>query len=183
MALILIQWLYIGSNFYSPAAFCTKATLLLLIARVFSVKPLVSKWIRIFIVILLLAYLPIEGLKIFICTPISAYWETYETSGLTGSNARCFEQSVLFMCDILIAIITDSIILILPIPLVWSMETSWRRKIKIIVLLGAGGAATATTMMRAYFNVHLMKSSSMSLLSPGRTYGAERKLEVSSQFY
>lgn len=147
---------------YSPGAFCTKVTLLLLMARVFSVNTFVSRCIRIFITVLLLAYLPIQGLKTFICRPISAYWEVVETSGVTGSNSECFDQSVLFMCDILIAIITDFIILILPIPLVWSMDTSWRQKIKYIILLGAGGCATATTMMRAYFNVQLMHSSGTS---------------------
>lgn len=155
------QWLYVASVLYSPGAFCTKVTLLLLMARVFSVNTFISRCIRIFIAILVLAYLPIQGLKTFICQPISAYWDVVEASGVgvTGSNAKCFDQSVLFMCDILIAIVTDFIILILPIPLVWSMGTSWRQKIKYIILLGAGGGATATTMMRAYFNVELMDSS------------------------
>lgn len=143
---------------YSPAAFFTKVTLLLLMARVFSVNKLVSRCIHIFIAILVLAYIPIEGLKIFICRPLSAFWDIVETSGVTGSNGKCFDQSVLFMCDIIIAIITDFLILIVPIPLVWSMDTTRRQKIKYIILLGAGGGATAMTMMRAYYNVKLMDS-------------------------
>lgn len=160
MALTFKQWMYIGSTIYSPAAFFTKVTLLLLIARVFSTNPRVSRWIHIFIVILILAYLPVELLKIFLCQPVSAYWEMRYEAGADGDDPTCFDPSALFMCDISIAIVTDFIILVLPIPLVWSMETNWRQKLKIAFLLGAGGVATAVTMMRAHFNVQLMETSS-----------------------
>lgn len=144
---------------YSPAAFFTKVTLLLLMARIFSVNKFLSRCIHIFIAILAMAYLPIEGLKVFICRPVWVYWQLANMDA-SAPGGKCFDQPVLFMCDILIAIITDFIILILPVYLVWSMDTSWQQKIKYIILLGAGGGATATTMMRAYYNVRLMNSES-----------------------
>lgn len=134
-----------NSCFYSPAAFCTKATLLLLIARVFAVRPLISKAIHIFILAVLLAYIPIVFLKIFTCRPVSAYWEMPQMAGVSGNNPYCLDQARFFMGDIVIAVITDFLILILPIPLAWIMEAPRRQKIKIMILLGAGGAATATS--------------------------------------
>lgn len=143
---MVLKGLYINSCFYSPAAFCTKVTLLLLIARVFSVQPIICQGIRIFIVTLLLAYIPIIFLKIFTCNPVSAYWEMAQTAGVTGNNPHCLDQTKFFMGDIIIAVVTDFLILILPIPLAWRMEAPRLQKIKIVLLLGAGGAATATCM-------------------------------------
>ncbi|KAG6364933.1 hypothetical protein INS49_006537 [Diaporthe citri] len=157
-----VMWLYISSCVYSPAAFCTKATLLLLIARVFSVKPMISRGVKVFICTLALAYLPVQGLKTFICTPIEAFWEPTYMDVETGENPYCLDQFRLFMCDISIAIVTDLIILILPIPLVWEMRAPRRQKVKMIILLGAGGAATAATVVRAYLNTRFMYSRNVS---------------------
>lgn len=160
-----LQFTYISTTLYTPAAFCTKVTLLLLIARVFSVQPIVSKLIHIFIILILLAYLPIAFLKIFICRPISAYWDNFEMTdvgAVTGGNSSCRGQASLFMGDILISIITDVLILILPVIMAWRMEATWRQKLKITILLGAGGAATVTTVVRAYLNVQFMHTTSKS---------------------
>lgn len=134
----------------------------MLIARVFSVKPMFSRGVKIFICTLALAYLPVQGLKAFICTPVAAFWEPTYTNDATGKNPYCLNQAQLFMCDISIAITTDLIILILPIPLVWEMRAPQRQKVKMIILLGAGGAATASTIVRAYLNVQYMHSKSRS---------------------
>lgn len=144
-----IKWLYISSVIYIPAAYATKATLLLLIARVFSVKEWISKAIRNFIIALGIAYLPVQIVKMVICRPISAYWEYTAQVGVTGSNPYCVNQTYLFLTDISLAVITDFIILIVPIPLAMSMRALglWQ-KCKIIVLLSAGGVATATTVFR-----------------------------------
>ncbi|KAJ4391530.1 hypothetical protein N0V93_005148 [Gnomoniopsis smithogilvyi] len=161
----LLKFMYISTTLYTPAAFCTKVTLLLLISRVFSVHRIVSKLIHLFIVLILLAYLPIAFLKIFICRPITAYWDNFETTdggAVTGGNSNCRGQATLFMGDISISIITDVLILILPIVMSWRMEATWRQKLKIMVLLGAGGAATVTTVVRAYFNVQFMHTTNAS---------------------
>lgn len=106
------------------------------------------------------AYLPVQGLKTFLCSPIEAFWDPTYADAATGKNPYCLDQAQLFMCDISIAIVTDLIILILPIPLVWSMRAPPRQKVKMIILLGAGGGATASTVVRAYYNVGFMSSTS-----------------------
>lgn len=160
-----MQFLYISTCFYTPAAFCTKVTLLLLIARVFSVHPVVGMGIRIFIVLIFLAYVPLFFMKMFICKPISAYWEAYDTysDGMgPGQNSDCGGQSELFQGDIMISVVTDVLILILPIPMAWRMEAPRWQKIKIACLLGAGGAATVTTVVRSWLNVGFMHTRSRS---------------------
>lgn len=135
------QWLYAGSIVYCPAAYFTKVTLLLLIARIFAIRERFAKGIHIFIWALLIAYIPIQVTKTVICTPIRAYWDD-------SVDGNCLNQRKVFIVDISVAIITDFVILILPIPSTWWMHVPIRKKIKIVALLGAGGIATAATLCR-----------------------------------
>lgn len=95
------------------------------------------------------AYLPVQIVKMAICRPISAYWEYTARAGVTASNPYCVNQTYLFLTDISLAVVTDFIILVVPIPLALSMRAlSLWQKCKIIVLLSAGGVATGTTVFR-----------------------------------
>ncbi|KAH7400408.1 hypothetical protein BKA64DRAFT_481412 [Cadophora sp. MPI-SDFR-AT-0126] len=136
-----LQWLYIASTIYCPAAFFTKVSLLLLIARVFTVRRGVSTAIYIFIGTLFVAYTAIEVLKIIICIPIQAFWEP-------SVHGKCSNQPTLFVADTSIAILTDIVILLSPIPLAWSMRLPLKKKTKIVSIMGIGGVAVGITIWR-----------------------------------
>ncbi|KXJ93534.1 hypothetical protein Micbo1qcDRAFT_161544 [Microdochium bolleyi] len=147
----IMKWLYASSIVYIPAAYVTKVTLLLLVARVFAVMERVVKGIHIFIIALFFAYLPIQIVKIIACNPIPSYWDP----DITG---HCLDQRKMFVSDLCLAIITDVTILVLPIPLTWSLSFPWKKKLKIALLLGAGGAATAVTTYRLYLVIMFLGS-------------------------
>jgi hypothetical protein len=126
---------------YCPTAFFTKVTLLLLIARVFTVKTGVTYAIYAFILVLALAYIPIEITKIDICNPIQSYWNP-------TVDGKCLDQRKIFLADLGVAITTDFVILVVPIPLTWKMRTGWQKKLKIVGMLGAGGSALGVTIYR-----------------------------------
>lgn len=90
---------------------------------------------------LLVTYIPLFAVKIALCSPIPAYWDP-------AVPGECLNLRKIFIIDVAFAIATDSIISIIPIPLVWNLRMSWRRKIKIVLMLGAGGVATAVTIYR-----------------------------------
>ncbi|KAM5378199.1 hypothetical protein ACJA88_005933 [Fusarium oxysporum] len=103
------QWFYASTVVYIPAAFFTKATILLLMARVFAVEPRVAKGIKILIWALLVAYIPIQILRIVNCYPIRTYWDP------DVRNARCLNQRKIFFSDLSLSIVTDLVILALEI--------------------------------------------------------------------
>ncbi|CAI6097183.1 unnamed protein product [Clonostachys chloroleuca] len=144
-----LQWLYIASTIYCPAAFFTKVSLLLLIARVFTVRRGISTAIYIFIGTLFIAYIIIEVLKIIICIPIQAFWNR-------SVNGKCFNQPILFVADTSIAILTDIVVLLAPIPLTWSMRLPFKKKIKIISIMGIGGIAVGITIWRVVLVVEYL---------------------------
>ncbi|KZL77962.1 integral membrane protein [Colletotrichum tofieldiae] len=148
----VMRWLYASSIIYIPAAYFTKVTLLLLEARVFAVHERTSRGIRIFIITLFICYVPLQTLKTVICLPISSFWDP------RTPNPKCLNQRKIFIADLSLAIITDFIILVLPIPLLWGLRMPLRKKLKILTLLGAGGIATAVTVYRMYLVVQFLTS-------------------------
>lgn len=109
----------------------------------------VARGIYVFMALLFVAYFPIQMVKILVCNPIRAYWDT-------SVHGTCRNQTQLFYADISLAMITDLFILILPIPLTWNLEAPRSMKIKVMLLLGAGGVATAVTTYRQVLAVHFM---------------------------
>ncbi|KAK0118650.1 hypothetical protein ONS95_007532 [Cadophora gregata] len=128
---------------YGPAAWATKTTLLLIFIRVFTPFRKTTRFIYVFIVLMLMYYLPVMIIKIRICNPISVLW----TPGLP---AVCLDRVKLFYCDTVMSALTDVVILVLPIPLVWSLKMPLNRKIQIAALLGAGGLATGASIVRLF---------------------------------
>ncbi|KAK1998023.1 hypothetical protein LX36DRAFT_719632 [Colletotrichum falcatum] len=145
---VMIQkWTYVSNLLYSPAAFCTKMALILLTVRVFSVGTGVARALYGTMVFFLLCCITAEFLKTFVCNPVQAYWDP------TISNFRCINQTILFICDTSISIISDLIILGVPTVLVWKLRMSTAKKLKIILHLGTGGLGVAVTVYRMFLVV------------------------------
>lgn len=122
-----------------------------MIARVFAVKTGVARGLHIFIVALFIAYLPIQILKTIICSPISAYWDI-------KMHGHCMNQRKTFISDVSLAVLSDFIILVVPIPLVWRLRMTLARKLKIMALLCAGGIAIGLTAFRMYKLIQFLDS-------------------------
>ncbi|KAK2015793.1 integral membrane protein [Colletotrichum eremochloae] len=148
----VMRWLYASSLIYNPAAYFTKVTLLLFEARVFEIHERTSRGIRIFIVALFIGYIPLQTMKTVICLPISSFWD------LSITKPKCLNQRKLFFADLSLAILSDVVILVLPIPLLWGLHMPLWKKVKILTLLGAGSIATAVTVYRMYLVVQFLDS-------------------------
>ncbi|KAJ0163012.1 hypothetical protein CTA2_3645 [Colletotrichum tanaceti] len=147
----VLKWLYASSIVYIPAAYFTKVTLLLLIAHVFAVNERVARGIRVFIWVLLFAYTPVQTIKTTICVPVEDYW-------LPSASPRCISQRKVFIVDTSIAVFVDLVILLLPVFMTWSLGMSPTKKLKIVLMLGAGGAATAATVFRLVTAIRFVDS-------------------------
>ncbi|GJD04055.1 Integral membrane protein [Colletotrichum higginsianum IMI 349063] len=147
----VLKWLYASSIVYIPAAYFTKVTLLLLIAHVFAVNERIAKSIHVFIWVLLFMYTPVQTIKTTICVPIEDYW-------LPSVSPRCINQRKVFIVDTSIAVFVDLVILVLPIFMTWSLTMSPKKKFKIMLMLGAGGGATAATVFRLVTAIRFVDS-------------------------
>ncbi|TLD07720.1 hypothetical protein PgNI_11022 [Pyricularia grisea] len=131
---------YAATIFYMPMAFSVKIALLALTKRVYAPHKKTVLGIKIFELLLFLYYGSGLIIKIRTCWPIEAYW--------LGEKDKCLNQDIIILCDSILSVISDLAILILPIPLTWSLELSNRKKIRIMGILCAGGTATAFSIYR-----------------------------------
>lgn len=128
---------------YGPTAFLTKLSILWITLRVFKPYKKVVYFINAFLGIMLAYYIPAVIVKIRICKPISLFWD--DTSAPNGS---CLDQSAIIMADAVVSVVSDTIVLLLPLPLTLSLQMDWRRKLRVMLLLCAGGLAVASSIVR-----------------------------------
>jgi len=90
---------------------------------------------------MLVFYIIVTFLKVGLCKPISLFWDP-------NIKGTCLNEHVIFIADTVMSVVSDLAILALPVPLLWSLQMPLKKKLRIAVLLGAGGVATATSIVR-----------------------------------
>ncbi|KAF2867495.1 hypothetical protein BDV95DRAFT_445818, partial [Massariosphaeria phaeospora] len=136
------QTSYAATIFYAPMALFVKLSLLTIIARVFSPYRKTVYGIYTLAVLLLCYYISQLVVKVRICWPISAYWE--------GDASKCLDQAAIIMADSITSLISDLVILVLPLPLTWSLQLPKKKKIRVAGMLCVGGLATAFSAWRLH---------------------------------
>lgn len=84
-------------------------------------------------------------IKTFVCVPVESFWDP------EVEPIRCLNQPKAFISDLSLAILTDVIILVIPILLTWRITSMPpAKKLKIAAMLSAGGVALGATCWRMY---------------------------------
>lgn len=117
-----------------------KYALLSILIRIFSPYRGRIMFIYVLLGCLTIYYIIAEIVKIRMCDPVPAYW--------TGEPANCLDQRAALIADSVISVVTDIMILVLPLPLTWSLQMSRSKKLRVIGMLSAGGLATAFSVYR-----------------------------------
>lgn len=132
---------YATTIIYVPMVFTVKLALLAVMLRIFAPDKTKVLVIWISLGLILTYYVIALFLKVFFCHPISTYW--------TGSSSgSCMDQQKVIIADSAISIVSDLWILVLPVPMLWSLHMPRVKKLRVIGMLGAGGLATAFSIWR-----------------------------------
>lgn len=126
---------------YGPTAFLTKVSLLWIMTRVFKPYRKAVIFIYFFMVVMLAYYIPAVIVKIRICSPIRKFWKP-ETDG------SCLNEAAIIMADVVISVVSDLIILTLPMPLTMKLQMPFKKKMRVMAILGAGGLACVSSIVR-----------------------------------
>ena len=118
---------------YGPAAACTKSTILLLYLRVFEPR----RWsrldftVRALILIICSFYFALSIAKICQCIPRTRIWDK-------TVPGKCVDLSILLDASGLFNIISDVLILLVPLKGIWSLQMVKKRKIGIYMIFTVG---------------------------------------------
>ncbi|KAJ5168355.1 uncharacterized protein N7482_003949 [Penicillium canariense] len=138
------KFCYIATILYCPMALFVKIALLSILTRIFA--PYRGKvWFIYILLGCLCTYYTIALIvKIRMCDPIPLYW----LGELPNGGGSCLDQAAALIADSVISVVSDLIILVLPLPLTWSLQMERSRKLRVIGILGAGGLATGFSVYR-----------------------------------
>ncbi|KAI9743882.1 MAG: hypothetical protein M1818_002616 [Claussenomyces sp. TS43310] len=126
---------------YNPAIVCIKGSILILYNHLFSQKSL--RHVSWAIWILVVTYSIVQFFcELFVCYPIAKSWDPT----LPGKCVRL--STVVTTCSI-INIVTDVVILSLPIPYLWRLNMSTIRKVQLIGIFSLGGVVCIISIYRA----------------------------------
>ena len=120
-------------SLWLATAAATKASLLLLYYRLFSPSRRFRLAIYIVTAIVFGQWLSLTLASIFQCSPIAAFWDH------TIQRAVCINLPRFTVVSGVLNLMTDVLILCLPIPMVWGLNTTNAQKVTLtgIFLLGA----------------------------------------------
>lgn len=136
-----MQTVYVTMVMYGPTAYLTKVCLLWIMTRVFSPFKKCVYFIYFFMAIMLAYYIPAVIVKIRICNPIARFWNR-------DIHGTCLDETAIILADSIISVVSDLIILLLPLPLTLSLQMPMKRKMRVMSILGAGGLAVASSIIR-----------------------------------
>ncbi|KND87241.1 hypothetical protein TOPH_08107 [Tolypocladium ophioglossoides CBS 100239] len=153
----ILQVSYVGGIIYPVMALSVKLALLTLIVRIFgSVYHKVFIGVKIFLGILVVYYIADLCVKIFICWPIASYWD--------GGTGKCLHLDAILTANSIMSVISYFVILLLPIPLTWSMQLPKPKRLRIIGLLCAGGVAAAFSVYRLILALKNLTSKNVTMI-------------------
>jgi hypothetical protein len=143
-----IMLYYVATTLYAPTALFVKICLILILIGLF--QPYYSAKLALFALIALVIsyYVIIIFVKIFICDPISDYWNVSDKH-----NANCLDQPSVIIADSVISFVTDVAIFVFPVFFTWSLQLPLRRKIKVMIILGFGGLAVGFSLLRLVIGI------------------------------
>ena len=127
------QYLNLIQILYSPAAAFTKSAILVLYLRIFSPY----RWskfnitIRAFILVIGLFYIAITIAKICQCLPRARIWDK-------SVPGQCMDLVTLLDASGLFNIVSDFVILIIPLKGIWSLQLSRKRKVAVYAVFTVG---------------------------------------------
>ncbi|KAF3042926.1 hypothetical protein E8E12_007130 [Didymella heteroderae] len=150
----LLKLFYVCQMLYVAVQIFSKVAILSLYSRLF---PDFIKWFR-WSVRGMIAFMFLHGLVFFLlvvfqCLPINSIWDK------TITDAKCLPVSaVIGFTGAGLSIVEDFIILLLPLPVVWKLQMSTKKKIGVILLISVGSFATITSIVRLKYVVKYSNS-------------------------
>ncbi|KAF6808618.1 hypothetical protein CPLU01_15648 [Colletotrichum plurivorum] len=140
------QLLYIYSFISCVAILVTKMSILLFYWRVFMGNQLsfrISFWLGAFLVGSYPVYFMITiG---FCCSPLSHYWTQFK-----GTEGTCIDVGRFFLILAIINLITDVILLVIPVPEILKLQMTKDKKIGVCGILGLGSFVCIASAVRVH---------------------------------
>ncbi|KAH7110468.1 hypothetical protein EDB81DRAFT_672046 [Dactylonectria macrodidyma] len=125
-----------------------KGILLFFFARITRTLPeeRLVKWVS---VVVIAAYIATIGVVSGHCRPVNKLWQVYPYPG-----DDCSQNTSKYYALVVTNVFTDLIIMYIPIPLLWRLQTTIKRKLAFGLMFCAGGFIILCTLLRCIICLH-----------------------------
>ncbi|KAL8995930.1 MAG: hypothetical protein Q9169_004431 [Polycauliona sp. 2 TL-2023] len=152
LALVAVVTFYAYQFFWATAMALIKLSILLFYRRLFPRENTTARWrishLTLCIASVALAIISIFGTA-FQCTPVAYLWD------LTIPGGHCMNFSAFARFTNIANMTTDILILVMPMPIVWSLHLDRQRKIAVSALFLLGGFVCVASILRFYYLEHV----------------------------
>ncbi|CAG8079212.1 unnamed protein product [Penicillium nalgiovense] len=138
-------FLWLAIPFYNLTLILTKFSALVFLCRTFRSHHFLL-FTHFFVGFLTTCTLWIVPSAFIFCIPIDAFWNL----SVEVRHARCLPIDVVWYLNGSIHIITDLAILFLPMPMLYPLKLSWRRKAGVMLVFAGGICVIAASSARLY---------------------------------
>ncbi|KAI9681158.1 MAG: hypothetical protein M1817_002440 [Caeruleum heppii] len=136
-----LQALYAFSLVYANVIMLIKISILLLYNRIFAI-PKFRKWINACIGLFIAIQVSTAFVTMLNCIPIRAAWDK------TIPNARCLDPRTIYKGVAATSIVTDAIVLVIPLPLIWRLRIHTHQKTALSFIFGIASLTCVATIFR-----------------------------------
>ncbi|KAF7590740.1 hypothetical protein BBP40_002478 [Aspergillus hancockii] len=153
-----LKALWASIPLYNLSLNLTKASMVILYLRLF---PLKNYQI---ILVIVLVFVILSGLwmvfgSFFMCIPVRGFWDT-------SISHSCISRAVMWSLNAALQIVTDMIIVILPMPLLTKLQLPKRQKIALIIVFALGTFVCAVSIVRLAALIRMIRSPDQTRISP-----------------
>ncbi|TVY57792.1 hypothetical protein LSUE1_G008639 [Lachnellula suecica] len=148
-----LYYLHLGAVMYGCCIFAVKLSILLQYLRVFTIpkeRGLFFWSCHAMIWLDFVFYAACFFLEIFSCKPLAGAWDP-----IVAATARCLNVNTLNTASAAVNSVSDIVILILPQPIIWNLNMSFRKKLGLSAIFSTGLLACIASAVRIYYGVKL----------------------------
>lgn len=129
---LTFQWNYANQLLYNPILSLVKVSVLIFLLRLDNRSPVVRYLVIGSMVFTIALAISIFVADVFQCTPV-AY--VYDLSIVGG---KCFQQGAFYVATAVCTIVTDILVVTIPMIIVYGLQMPLRRKLAVVGILGLG---------------------------------------------
>lgn len=141
LILVLRTW-WVAQMTYKMSLQATKVSLLLFYMRIFHHIAWFKKISLALIAFLVIYLIATTITSIVQCSPVAFAWDP------TIDDGTCIDLAKFFIFNGVVALLTDLLVLVLPLPLVWGLQLPFSQKLALIPVFGIGIAIVVVSALR-----------------------------------
>ncbi|KAJ2973277.1 hypothetical protein NUW58_g8977 [Xylaria curta] len=145
-----LLYTYLSELYYAIDVTLIKLSVLALYLRLFNINNRYFKKSCYAMMVFVLAWgVAVLLTTVFQCTPVRAAWDK------TILDLKCFDLAAFVIGSNVPNILADAVIIVLPLPLLWSLKLSVMRKLGLIALFLVAAITTIISLLRVIFNANI----------------------------